>query len=81
MTVLKATFRTHDGGQPVEIKLSWHKQLTIFHPESGYTVTANGEIVYSGTMGHEPALRYAIRLYRKYERQSHERATAQSKTP
>lgn len=79
MTVLKATFRTNDEQGRIEIKLTWHKQLTPNYSTSGYIVSVGRECVFASA-GHEPALRYAVRLYRKYEKESNERATAQSKT-
>lgn len=73
MTVLKATFHTHAEGQPVEIKLSWHKQLAPHCSHGGYTASENGATVYASP-DHDAALRHAVRLYRKYEKQANERA-------
>jgi len=80
MTVLKATFRTHDEQGPIEINLTWHKCLPGYGGLSGYVVTENDRPCLEARDINE-ALTAAVRLFKRYEKESHERATAQSKTP
>lgn len=84
MTVLKATFRTNDEHGPVEIELVWHKQIPgVYNGPSGYTVNvaSQGTVEVADTYyEHDRALACAVRIYKRYEKESNERATAQSKT-
>ena len=79
MTVLKATFRTNNAEGRIEINLTWHKCLPGYGGLSGYVVTENDR-PYLEARDINEALSAAVRLFKQYEKESHERATAQSKT-
>lgn len=79
MTVLKATFRTNDEQGRIEINVTWHKQLPgVYGAPSGYVVTEN-DIEAHRSEGIDIALHHAVRLFKRYEKESNQRTTAQSK--